>query len=87
MKQLLARLALALALVCALGGCALFRNPDAAFVAGMDAGLSPGPNNGDLLSKYDAYVDADSKLTAETKKIEHRTAAMLRGLLEDAKKK
>jgi hypothetical protein len=86
-RQLLARVVLILVVLCALSGCALFRSPDAAFVAGMDAGLSAGQNNADLLGKYDAYVDADPKLTAETKKIEHRTAAELRALLEAAKKK
>jgi hypothetical protein len=83
-------LVLAALLLCPAAGCALFKSPDAAFVAGMDAGLSPGQNNGDLLNKYDKYVDADlaaGKITADTAKIEHRTAALLRGLLEDAKKK
>lgn len=73
-------------LLLATTGCGLFQGPNKAFVAGMDAGLSAGQSNGDLLNKYDAYVEADPKLTAETKKIEHRTAALLRQLLEDAKK-
>ena len=87
MKQLLSRLILALALVCALGGCALFHSPDAAFVAGIDAGLNAGPANAAILDKYDAYVDADTKLTADTKRIEHATTAKLRKLIADAKGK
>jgi hypothetical protein len=85
MKQLLARLVLALVIVCALGGCALFRSPNAAFVAGVDAGLNGGPSGADILNKYDKYVDADTTLTADTKKIEHATAAKLRKLIADAK--
>lgn len=85
MKQLLARLVLVLALVCALGGCALFKSPNASFVAGVDAGLNGGPNGADILNKYDRYVDADPTLTADTKKIEKATTAKLRKLVADAK--
>jgi len=84
-KQLLARLTLALVMVCALGGCALFRSPNAAFVAGVDAGLNGGPSGADILNKYDKYVDADPTLTADTKKIEKTTTAKLRKLIADAK--
>lgn len=80
------RLVLALAIVCALSGCALFQSPSAALVAGMDAGLNSGPNNGDILNKYDRYVDADATLTADTKSIEKGTTARLRKLIESAKK-
>lgn len=86
MKQLFARLVLALVIVCALSGCALFQSPNAALVAGMDAGLNPGPNNADILNKYDRYVDADPTLTKETKEIEKGTTVRLRKLLEAAKK-
>lgn len=67
----------------ALGGCSLFQSPNSAFVAGVDAGL--GSQGGDILNKYDAYVDADPKLTADTKKIEKGTTAKLRKLIADAK--
>lgn len=87
MKTLVIRLVMAVALVCALDGCALFRNPDAAFVAGVDAGLNAGPSGAAILDKYDAYVDADTKLTADTRKIEHGTTAALRKLIADAKAK
>jgi predicted lipoprotein len=87
MKTLVIRAVLAVVLVCALDGCALFKNPDAAFVAGVDAGLNAGPANAAILDKYDAYVDADTKLTADTKRIEHRTTAALRKLVADAKAK
>ena len=80
------RFVLALALVCALGGCALFQGPNAAFVAGVDAGLNGGPNGADILNKYDRYVDADPNLTADTKRIEKKTTADLRRLIENAKK-
>lgn len=86
MKQLLARLVLAIILVVALGGCALFTSPNAAFVTGVDAGLNGGPSGADILNKYDRYVDADPNLTAETKRIEKRTTADLRRLIENAKK-
>lgn len=36
-------------------GCALFSNPNSAFVTGVDAGL----NTSNLLNQYDAYVGAD----------------------------
>lgn len=72
-------------LVCALSGCALFRSPNAAFVAGVDAGLNGGPSGADILNKYDKYVDADTTLTADTKKIEKTTTAKLRKLIADAK--
>ena len=85
MKQLLARLILALAIVCGLSGCALFEHPNAAFVAGVNAGLNGGPSGADILNKYDKYVDADATLTADTKKIEHATTAKLRKLVADAK--
>ena len=85
MKQLFARLVLALAIVCALDGCALFQSPNAAFVAGVDAGLNGGPSGADILNKYDKYVDADTTLTADTKKIEKATTAKLRKLIADAK--
>jgi hypothetical protein len=78
---------LAVVLCLFMSACALFKSPDAAFVAGVDAGLSPGEANGDLLNKYDKYVDADTTLTEDTRKIEHKTAAMLRKLLADAKAK
>jgi hypothetical protein len=74
-------------LVVSLSSCALFHKPDAAFVAGVDAGLSSGSSNADILGKYDAYVDADPKLTADTKRIEHATTAALRKLVADAKAK
>ena len=85
MKNHLSRLVLTATFICALGGCALFHKPDAAFVAGMDAGLNAGPANAAILDKYDAYVDADPKLTADTKAIEHKTTAKLRKLISDAK--
>jgi hypothetical protein len=85
MRQLLARLTLALVIVCALGGCALFQSPNAAFVAGVDAGLNGGPSGADILNKYDRYVDADPTLTADTKKIEKTTTAKLRKLIANAK--
>lgn len=84
-RKLLARLTLALVIVCALGGCALFKSPNSAFVAGVDAGLNGGPSGADILGKYDKYVDADTTLTADTKKIEHATTAKLRKLVADAK--
>jgi len=67
----------------ALSGCALFQSPSSAFVAGVDAGLNP--SGADILNKYDAYIDADPKLTADTKKIEKATTAKLRKLIADAK--
>ncbi len=85
MKQLLARLALALVIVCALGGCSLFQSPNAAFVAGVDAGLNGGPSGADILNKYDKYIDADTTLTADTKKIEKATTSKLRRLIAEAK--
>lgn len=87
MKTILARLVLAIVLVLALGGCALFQSPNGALVAGIDAGLNGGPSGADILGKYEAYVDADTKLTADSKRIEHATVARLRKLIEDAKKK
>lgn len=73
---------LAAVLVLGLSGCSLFQSPNAAFVTGIDAGL-----NGDaaLLSKYEKYVDADPKLTADSKAIEKKTVAALRKLIADAK--
>ena len=85
-RRLLA-LALAAFFVLSVSGCALFHSPDAAFVAGVDAGLNPGPNGAAILDKYDKYVDADTTLTADTKKIEHGTTAKLRKLVADAKGK
>lgn len=85
MKAILARLVLAIVLVLALGGCSLFQSPNAAFVAGVDAGLNGGPNGADILNKYDKYIDADTTLTADTKKIEKTTTAKLRKLIADAK--
>jgi len=69
----------------ALSGCSLFQSPNSAFVAGVDAGLNGGPNGADILSKYEKYIDADTTLTADTKKIEKGTVAKLRKLIADAK--
>lgn len=66
-------------LVGATTGCALFCKPDAAFIAGVDAGA----NGSGLLDEYDAYVEADPKIKPETKKIRHDTAAGLRKLIKD----
>jgi hypothetical protein len=63
-----------------LTGCALFANPQAAFVTGVDAGL----NGSGLLDEYDKYLDADPKLDAESKKLRHGTSAGLRKLVKDA---
>ena len=52
------------------------------FVTAMDEGL----NRSGLLDEYDAYVDADPKLKPETKKIRKETSALLRKLVQDAKK-
>ncbi len=65
-------------------GCALFHKPDAALIAGMDAGL----NQSKLLDEYEAYVDADTKLVLpDSKKIRKDTAAGLRKLIKDAQAK
>lgn len=65
-------------------GCALFHKPDAAFVAGVDAGL----NQSKLLDEYEKYVDADPNLKdPDSKKIRHKTAADLRKLISDAQAK
>jgi hypothetical protein len=69
------------ALCAPMTGCALFHKPDAALVAGVDAGL----NSSKLLDQYDAYVDADTKLTDDSKKIRKKTSADLRKLIADAK--
>jgi hypothetical protein len=61
-------------------GCALFSSPNASFVAGVDAGL----NQSGLLDEYDKYIDADTKLTADSKAIRHQTSAGLRKLVKDA---
>lgn len=73
------------ALLCsATTGCALFHKPDAAFVAGMDAGL----NQSKLLDEYEKYVDADPNFKdPDSKKIRHKTAADLRKLISDAQAK
>lgn len=76
---------LACVVLFALGGCALFQSPNAAFVAGVDAGLNGGPSGADILNKYDKYIDADPTLTPDTKKIEKATTAKLRKLIADAK--
>jgi hypothetical protein len=81
--KIFARAFLVLAIVCALAGCSLFQSPNAALVAGVDAGLNPG--GADILNKYDRYVDADPTLTADTKRIEKATTAKLRKLIADAK--
>lgn len=78
---------IAFTLILSMTGCALFHNPDAAFVTGVDAGLNSGAAGAGILDKYEAYVDADSKLTADTKRIEHSTVARLRKLIADAKGK
>ena len=86
--RILRTLLIAILLVLSLSGCALFKSPNAAFVAGVDAGLNGGPNGADILSKYDAYVDdalKAGKITADTAKIEHSTTAKLRKLIADAK--
>ncbi len=85
MKKLIQGI-LALVLVLALSGCSLFQSPNSAFVTGIDAGLNAGPSGAAILDKYDKYIDADTTLTADTKKIEHTTTAMLRKLIADAKK-
>lgn len=79
-------LTFALFVLVSVSGCSLFQSPNSAFVAGIDAGLNAGPSGAAILDKYDAYIDADTKLTADTKKIEHTTTAMLRKLIADAKK-
>jgi len=81
----LSLLVIFVALLCsATTGCALFHKPDAAFIAGMDAGL----NQSKLLDEYDAYIEADTKLTLpDSKKIRHDTAAGLRKLIKDAQAK
>lgn len=85
-SPLLAALAFLLfAVLPLMSGCALFQSPNSAFVAGIDAGLNGGPNGADILNKYDKYVDADTTLTADTKKIEKATTAKLRKLIADAK--
>ena len=61
-------------------GCALFHKPDAAFIAGVDAGV----NGSGYLDEYEKYVDADTKLSADGKKIRHDTATGLRKLIKDA---
>ena len=69
------------ALLCsATTGCALFHKPDAAFIAGVDAGV----NQSGFLDEYEKYVDGDPKLKDESKKIRHDTAAQLRKLIKDA---
>jgi hypothetical protein len=67
--------------LCAITGCALFQGPDKAFVSGVDAAV----NQSKLLDQYDAYVDADTKLTADSKKIRKDTSRDLRKLILDAK--
>ena len=84
MKKLCSLLVVAV-LVVSLTGCALFSSPNAAFVAGIDAGLNAGPANAAILDKYDRYIDADATLTADTKRIEKTTTARLRKLIADAK--
>ena len=84
MKKLISLLVVAI-LVSPLTGCALFQSPNAAFVAGIDAGLNAGPSNAAILDKYDRYIDADTTLTADTKRIEKTTTAKLRKLIADAK--
>jgi hypothetical protein len=64
-------------------GCCLFSKSDAAFIAGVDAGV----NGSGLLDEYDAYIEADPKIKPETKKIRHDTAAGLRKLIKDAQAK
>lgn len=76
-------LAVVMAGLCpAMMGCCIFESPNKAFVAGVDAGV----NSSGLLDEYDKYLDADSKLKDDSKKIRHQTAASLRKLIEDAKK-
>ena len=78
--RLVVLLFIAVALCATATGCALFHKPDAAFIAGVDAGV----NQSGYLDEYEKYVDADPNLKPESKKIRHDTAAGLRKLIKDA---
>lgn len=77
-------LVLLVALLCsATTGCALFESPNKAFVMGVDQGV----NASGLLDEYMAYVEKDTAIKAETKKIRLGTATELRDLIKTAKGK
>lgn len=61
-----------------LSGCGV----NEAFVSGVDEYA----NRSGLLDEYDRYIDADPKLSGDTKKIRKNTSRGLRRLIEEAKK-